>query len=189
MSKKYTKTENKTIEKAIRFLVDEYARSGFNEKPVIFHSLRVACLLVENNAAAKTVVAAILHDLIEDSEVKIESIKKIFGSSVAKLVKAVSFKSDIKDKKRQYQEMFARTKKSGIEALMIKCADILDNSTYYSFGKNKFSEDILMDKLKYFLKISESNLKNFKLFLELKRRQKMLLAEYGQTYKKNKFKK
>jgi guanosine-3',5'-bis(diphosphate) 3'-pyrophosphohydrolase len=189
MSRKYTKTENEIIEKAILFLVNEYTKNGFNEKPVIFHSMRVACLLVENNAIAKTVVAALLHDLIEDSEVKLKLIESKFGSPVAKLVDAVSFKPDIKDKKCQYQEMFARTKKSGIEALMIKCADILDNSTYYNFGKNKFSEDIILDKLKYFLTLSKSKLKNYKLFIELKQRQKLLLAKYKREYKENKFKK
>lgn len=177
MTKRYSKKENQLIEKAIVFLVAEYSKSGFNDKPVIFHSLRVACLLAENGSPATTVMAAVLHDLLEDSQVTLRQIEKKFGVNIAKLVSAVSFKPQIQNKIKRYQEMFKRTKAGGSEALMIKCADMLDNSNYYSFGDNEALEQLLMYKLKYFLHIAEPQLKKSSLFRDLKKRYRVLLIQ------------
>ena len=185
MAKRYTKIENGLIEKAIIFLVNEYTKTGFNEKPVIFHSLRVACLLTETDVSVNTVVAAVLHDLIEDSEVRLEQISKEFGIDVATLVDAVSFNPAVANKEEQYREMFERTKKVGREALIIKCADVLDNSDYYSFGNNQDSEKILLDKMSYFLSIAEAQIGTSSLFKKLEERYQELLKEYKSVYEKN----
>jgi GTP pyrophosphokinase len=184
MATKYTKDENEIIEKAILFLVTEYEKTGSNEKPVIFHSLRVACKLVEVGASATIVTAAILHDLIEDTNVDFERIKNIFGSDVAKLVDAVSFKPNIVDKEERYKEMFERTKNAGTDALKIKCADILDNSSYYSFGLDQEHEKRLINKLKYFLFIAEPQLDDFPLFQLLNERYQTLLTQFNNDNKK-----
>ncbi len=173
----YSKKDSRLIEKAIIFLVTEYSRSGFNKKPVIFHSLRVACLLAESGLPATTVAAAVLHDLLEDSKVTVKQIQKKFGSKIADLVTAVSFKPEVNDKVKQYQEMFERTRIAGFEALMIKCADILDNSTYYNYNNKKKVECLLVDKLLYFMKIAEPKLKKIRIYKELKMRCQLLLTQ------------
>lgn len=183
MGTRYTKAESEIIEKAIIFLVTEYGKTGFNEKPVIFHSLRVACKLAEIDASATIVAGAILHDLIEDSNVNFEQIKNNFSDDVATLVDAVSFRPNISDKEERYKEMFERTKNAGQEALMIKCADILDNSDYYSFGNNRDSENLLLRKVEHFLTIAEPQISSFFLFRLLKERYQTLLAEYKNIYK------
>ena len=183
MGTRYIKAENKIIEKAIIFLVTEYGKTGFNEKPVIFHSLRVASRLVEANASATVVTAAVLHDLTADSKVNLDQIKNNFGDNVAKLVDAVSFKSNISDREERFKEMFERTKNAGWEALTIKCADILDNSDYYSFGHNRDSENLLLRKVEHFLELAELQISDFSLFEILKKRYQSLLSEYGQVYK------
>lgn len=175
MVKFYSKKDSRLIEKAVIFLVAEYSKSGFNKKPVIFHSLKVACLLAENGSPATTVAAAVLHDLLEDSQVTAKQIQKKFGRKIANLVTAVSFKPKIKGKIKQYQEMFKRTKSAGFEALMIKGADLLDNSAYYNFGTDKATKQLLMDKLMYFLRISKPKLKKTTMFKELRRRHRALL--------------
>ncbi len=177
MGKAYSKKDSQIIENAMIFLMTEYLKSGFNKKPVIFHSLKVACLLAENGSPATTIAAAALHDLLEDSKVTIENLKRKFGKKISNLVSAVSFKKEIKNQKKQYQEMFKRTKNAGKEALMIKCADILDNSNYYLFGNNPGMEKVLMQKLEYFIKIADQKLKNESLFKKLKERHQKLLLE------------
>ncbi|HEX2787756.1 MAG TPA: HD domain-containing protein [Ignavibacteria bacterium] len=163
----YTKSEIALIEKAISFLVKQYSITGFNKKPVIFHSLKVAYSLIELNLDAEIIIAAILHDLLEDSKVTSKQIQKNFNKDIARLVEAVSFNPYIKDKEEQYIEMFIRTKKAGFPALAVKCADLLDNSNYYQFERNKKSKKLLLDKLSYFLKISKEELKDFLLYKEL----------------------
>lgn len=188
MATKFTKSENEIIEKAITFLVIEFGKSGFNEKPVIFHSLRVACKLVEVGAPATIVTVAILHDLIEDSNVDVEQIKNNFGSDAARLVDAVSISSNISDKEEQYKEMFERTKNAGSDALKIKCADIFDNSSYYSFGLDQEHEKRLLNKLKYFLIIAEPQLDDFPFFLLLKERYQILITNLNNDNKKDRHK-
>jgi len=183
MGKRYSKAENKLIESSITFLIEEYGKTGFNEKPVIFHSIRVACLLVEASASATTVSAAVLHDLIEDSEVKLSKIRDRFGESVAMLVNAVSFRGDIHDKEKQYIDMFQRTIGAGREAIIIKCADLLDNSDYYGFGNNQMAETLLLNKLEYFIKKAEPAIGTFELFKRLRTRYLKLKIEYRLVYK------
>lgn len=180
----YTKADNEFIEKAIIFLVTEFGKTGSNEKPVIFHSLRVACKLAEVDASATIVTTAILHDLIEDTNVDFERIKNNFGDDVATLVDAVSFRPNISDKEERYKEMFERTKNAGPDALKIKCADILDNSSYYSFDLDQEHEKRLLNKLKYFLFIAELQIDTFPLFQLLKDRYQTLLTQFNNDNKK-----
>ena len=182
MRKKYTKKENDRVESAIIFLTDEYRKSGHNPKPVIFHSLRVAMKLADLGEDSTVVIAALLHDLTEDSEVSLKQISQEFGKEVANLVDSVSFKSEITDKHAQYREMFERVVRAGLPAMKLKCIDILDNSTYYTFGNDKEAEDILLAKLKYFLDITKEHLHNFEFYNELSTKYEKFLLDYKQAY-------
>jgi len=80
----------KVIDQTIAFLVKKYAKNGHNEKPVILHSLNVAFYLLEKGYDLEIAQAALLHDLIEDSNTKIEEINLNFGQKIAILVDALS---------------------------------------------------------------------------------------------------
>ncbi|MCL2108197.1 MAG: bifunctional (p)ppGpp synthetase/guanosine-3',5'-bis(diphosphate) 3'-pyrophosphohydrolase [Oscillospiraceae bacterium] len=62
-------------------------RSG---EPFISHPLAVACILVDLNMDTETVVAALLHDVVEDCNVPLKNLKRQFGPTVAKLVDGVT---------------------------------------------------------------------------------------------------
>ena len=79
---------DKQIEEAIKFLVFAIHETGHNPKPVILHSIRVGLHLYKLNYDKDIVTAAILHDVIEDTDTKIEEVKSKFGDKVAKLVEA-----------------------------------------------------------------------------------------------------
>lgn len=168
MKKISTNEENQIYEKAIKFLIDEYHKSGNNPKPVILHSLRLAFYLLEKGYSGNIIIAAILHDLLEDSNITDVKIGNFFGNNVASIVSAVSFKPNIKDKKVQYQEMFRRTLKEGNEAMILKCADIYDNSFYIHLVKNKEKETELLEKMEYFLNISQKTIGNEPVWKSLK---------------------
>ena len=143
------------LDKAVTFLVTNYTRTGANPKPVIFHGLNVAIYLLNYGYDIDLVEAAILHDLIEDSEVTREDITLSFGEKIATWVDALSFKTSIEDKEERYKEMFERIKKAGREVLIIKCADIYANSFYIKLVEDLGSQRFLVDKLKYFLNLSQ----------------------------------
>ena len=69
------------VEKAVKFLVKAIETSGNNSKPVILHSIRVAFFLEKESYSNNVVVAALLHDLIEDSATTLKEIGDNFHVS------------------------------------------------------------------------------------------------------------
>lgn len=157
------------IEKAIAFLVENYQKSGQNSKPVILHSLRVGMYLLELGYDADIVIAGILHDLIEDSDVTFEDIKNTFSEKIAKWVKAVSFDPEIKDPVKQYKEMFKRTAAAGRGAIIVKAADLFTNSFYIKLVPELEKQKMLIRKIKYFLTLSQ-NFSKESVFIKLQKR-------------------
>lgn len=146
----------KIIDETIIFLVKEYSKSGYNPKPVILHSLSVAFYLMEYGYGLKIIQSAILHDLVEDSNVTIDKIRIRWGNEIARIVDSLTFKVSIQEKEEQYKELFSRTRKAGKESLIIKCADIYINNLYINLVNDEDKEILLFKKLKYFLRISKS---------------------------------
>lgn len=153
--------DDKLIEKALVFLVTTIKKSGKNPKPVILHSIRVAMHLENLGYSREVVIGAILHDLLEDTDVVSDEINKKFGERVAELVEANSFQKGIVDETERYKKMYDQCLKSGKDALVIKAADILDNSYYYGPSKN------LIEKMGYFVDLSRKALKEEAVWQEL----------------------
>ena len=159
----------KEIEVAVVFLVSSYCASGRNPKPVILHSLRIAFRLLELGYSSRVVIAAILHDLVEDSDVSIEDIKRNFGKKIGNMVAAVSFDPTITDRKQRCLEMLKRVKREGREAMILKAADLYDNSFYIHLAENVTEQKYLIWKLETFLKLA-SQIKNEGVWKSLKKR-------------------
>lgn len=80
----------------------QYRASG---EPFFQHSLAVANILADLRLDYETIAAAVLHDVLEDTDVTLEEIERDFGPSVAKLVDGVT-------KMGQIQEFRGQTEKS-----------------------------------------------------------------------------
>ena len=72
-------------EKALIFLVENLTKSGNNPKPVGIHSVLVATRLYRHDYKKDVVVAALLHDIVEDTAVKIQEVKEKFEQAGHKL--------------------------------------------------------------------------------------------------------
>lgn len=145
------------LERAVKFLVEEYGKTGNNSKPVIMHSLRIAVYLLELGYAYEIVAAALLHDLLEDASISIEFIRQEFGERIATIVEAVSFDPSISDPEQNYKEMFERVYQAGREALLVKAADLLNNSYYYDLAPAE-KRPGLLKKVGHFLSLSQSEI-------------------------------
>jgi len=161
----FNKTKNRKIEKAIRFAT---ARIKRDDKPVVFHSLKIAFYLLSQDYPTEVIVAAILHDLVEDSDCTIKKIEEGFGKRVARLVQAVTFDPKIKDSTERYREMFNRINRAGKKALVLKAVDIFDNSHFYSLVKSSQKRQKLLKKGKYFLMISKKKIGQTQAWKDLK---------------------
>ncbi len=113
----------------------EQAHEGQMRKsgePYILHPLAVADIIVEMQLDKTSVMAALLHDVVEDTGVTIETIEKRFGSMCAMLVdgltklEKIQFKSKEEQKNENYRKMFVAMAKD-LRVILIKLADRLHN--------------------------------------------------------------
>jgi (p)ppGpp synthase/HD superfamily hydrolase len=128
----------------------EYARSAHEGQtrkdgsPYIVHPLRVAAIIGSLEFTAyktEAVMAAVLHDVVEDTDVIIENIYSVFGTIVGDYVDILTHK-----KGDSYFHYVLNIAKTGGVPLAIKYADIYDNwnddSTEESKRKYIDAEDL-----------------------------------------------
>lgn len=101
-------------------------------EPYVIHPIEVASILVDIGLDTNTIAAALLHDVVEDSEYTYEDIEKQFGSEVAELVEGVTKLGKIEYKSREEEQadnvrkmVLAMAK--DIRVVLIKLADRLHN--------------------------------------------------------------
>jgi (p)ppGpp synthase/HD superfamily hydrolase len=101
-------------------------RKGEAAEPYINHLLEVALLVSSVSDDEDTVVAALLHDVIEDAGVTWEQLAGRFGSRVANLVAEVTDDKSLPKAERKRLQIENAPKKS-IQAQTIKLADKISN--------------------------------------------------------------
>lgn len=101
-------------------------------EPYIYHPIAVARILADQRMDHQTIIAAILHDVIEDTPTAKEQISDLFGEDVAELVDGVSKLTQIQFESKAEQQaenmrkmMLAMTR--DIRVILIKLADRLHN--------------------------------------------------------------
>ncbi|MCJ7796903.1 MAG: bifunctional (p)ppGpp synthetase/guanosine-3',5'-bis(diphosphate) 3'-pyrophosphohydrolase, partial [Thermoleophilia bacterium] len=107
------------------------------------HPLGTATICADLRLDSHTLAAALLHDVVEDTEVSIERVRTEFGDDVALLVDGVtkltkmSFKSSEEEQAENYRKMIVAMAKD-IRVILIKLADRLHNMrTLCYLGKDK----------------------------------------------------
>ena len=104
-------------------------RSG---EPYIIHPLNVAYILADIGLDDSTICAALLHDLVEDTDVTEQNIQEEFGQEIADMVEGVTklssmqFASMEEQQVEDYRKMFLAMGKD-IRVILIKLADRLHN--------------------------------------------------------------
>jgi (p)ppGpp synthase/HD superfamily hydrolase len=136
--------KSKIVFDAIEFAVKAHSgqfRKGTNI-PYIVHPLGVAKTLIEYGLPDKIVVAGILHDTVEDTDVTLEDIKKNFGEEIAKIVEGASEpdKSDTWENRKKHTIEYLKT--APMDVIFVSCADKLDNIKSIREDYSKIGEEI-----------------------------------------------
>ncbi|MBI4135731.1 bifunctional (p)ppGpp synthetase/guanosine-3',5'-bis(diphosphate) 3'-pyrophosphohydrolase [Candidatus Uhrbacteria bacterium] len=144
--------DSKKILAALRFAQLAHKGQRRDEgSAYIIHPVRVALILVElvGTWDADMVVAALLHDVVEDCGVRLATIQKRFGRRVAIFVRALTRKvverETEAEKERHKIEKLDILRRAPLEVRLIKCADFLDNIrcaaevSFYAAERRKFA--------------------------------------------------
>ena len=141
------------INRAFQYAYDGH--NGQNRKsgePYITHPLHVALYLCELNFDKETIAAALLHDLIEDTDISYEDLKKEFGEEVADIVDGVTKLDKIKYSSNEEAKADAIRKmviamSKDIRVLILKLADRLHNIQTIEFHQDWKQEKIANETL------------------------------------------
>ena len=136
-------------------------------EPYIIHPLNVALILANLEMDKETIVAGILHDVVEDTIMTDEDLKREFGEDVALLVDGVtklekiplSGTTDASEAKLEMQaenlrKMFLAMAKD-IRVIMIKLADRLHNMRTLKYQKPESQQRIAKETLEIYSPIAQ----------------------------------
>lgn len=102
-------------------------RNGSGGMPYVEHPVTVAALLDENGYGEEALAAALLHDVVEDSDTTLEELRELFGEEVAGIVGALSDDEAIESYRERKAEHRERVAAAASDAHAIYGADKLTN--------------------------------------------------------------
>jgi GTP pyrophosphokinase len=132
-SDKTDKADKKEIRKAFDLAVEAHKtqrrKSG---EPYIYHPIAVAHIAAKEIGLGTTsIICALLHDVVEDTDYTLKDIEKLFGEKVAKIIDGLTKIQDVFDKNVSMQaENFRKmllTLSDDVRVILIKLADRLHN--------------------------------------------------------------
>lgn len=139
LSEYLTPAELKKVKEAYRFSdemhLGQVRKSG---EPYISHPIAVAEICAEWKLDAQAIMAALLHDVIEDQDVKKDELIERFGAQVANLVDGLSklekieFQSQLEAQAENFRKMLLAMA-SDVRVILIKLADRLHNMRTLGF--------------------------------------------------------
>ena len=153
------------VQKAFEFANEAHKgvrrRSG---EPYILHPIAVAQIVVSNiGLGYKSICAALLHDVVEDTDYTVDDIRNIFGDKIASLVEGLTkIKTvlDNEDKAKQNSiqaENFKRillTLNDDVRVVLIKLADRLHNCRTIEFMPEYKRDKILSETMFIFIPLA-----------------------------------
>ena len=165
-----TDEEFAMVQKAFEFANEAHKnvrrRSG---EPYILHPIAVAKIVVEDiGLGCKSIVAALLHDVVEDTEYTVDDIKTLFGPKVASLVDGLTkIKNVLDNEDRTKQsgftteslqaENFKRillTMNDDVRVVLIKLADRLHNCRTIEYMPEHKRDKILSETMYLFIPLA-----------------------------------
>src|ERR1700761_5615856 len=102
-------------------------RNGSGGLPYVEHPRMVAATLAERGYGDEVLAAALLHDVVEDSDTTVEDLRAEFGDAIAATVAALSDDESIESYRERKDEHRGRVVTADGDALAIYGADKLTN--------------------------------------------------------------
>ena len=132
INKKATQEDRADIRRAYEMAVEAHARQRRKSgEPYILHPIEVARICVEEIGLGPTaVVCALLHDVVEDTDVSLTEVRKEFGNKIAMIVDGLTKLDGLYNVESPQAENFKKvvsTLVQDVRVVLIKMADRLHN--------------------------------------------------------------
>jgi len=134
----------------------QYRKSG---EPYFTHCIAVAHILAEMKLDAEAIAAALMHDLLEDTDITLEELRSEFGTSIAVIVDGVTklknlpIKTDSDKRSRNSDRGFEHIRKMAlamgddVRVVLVKLADRLHNMRTLGYMPPRKQEQIAQETL------------------------------------------
>ena len=138
------------VDRALKFATIAHAdqKRKYTGKPYIVHPIEVMQIVstVEHDEAM--LAAALLHDVVEDTDIDLDTIRDVFGDDVASLVDDLTDVSKPEDGNRKVRKALDRehSAQASARAQTIKLADLISNSSDILENDPKFAKVYLAEK-------------------------------------------
>ncbi|HIX09438.1 MAG TPA: bifunctional (p)ppGpp synthetase/guanosine-3',5'-bis(diphosphate) 3'-pyrophosphohydrolase [Firmicutes bacterium] len=156
----YTGAERDMLLHAYDFARDAHRnQKRASGEPYFIHPCAVAEILVDLGLDAETIAAALLHDVIEDTPVTEEDVRREFGEGVLTLVAGVTkldkivFKSQEEEEAENFRKIFIAMAKD-IRVIIIKLADRLHNMRSLNFLSKERQQKMARETLDIYAPIA-----------------------------------
>jgi len=173
--KYFTERELRELERAINFATQAHqGQKRLSGRPYVNHPINVARRLADLKLDAPTIIAALLHDTLEDTAASEREIKKNFGGEVLYLVQSVTKLAHIRIKKGWFPFRKIQTRElpeferqietlrkmmvamsADIRVILIKLADRLHNLETLQYLRADKRERIAQEALEIYAPITE----------------------------------
>lgn len=160
LDKSSNEYDREKIERAYRLAEEMHGdQRRVSGVPYILHPTSVACIIVDLGMDTDSVVAALLHDVVEDTPVTLEEVAKQFGSDVAHLVDGVTKISKIAytEKEERQAENVRKmliAMADDIRVIIIKLADRLHNMRTIDCMREQKRRDIALETMEVYAPIA-----------------------------------
>ncbi|MFC4809043.1 RelA/SpoT family protein [Paenibacillus sp. GCM10023250] len=128
-------------------------------EPYILHPVAVAEILVNMQMDVLSIIAALLHDVVEDTTVPLEEVRSRFGEACAAVVdgltklEKIQFRSKEEQQNENYRKMFVAMAQD-MRVILIKLADRLHNMRTLKYQSEEAQRRIAYETLEIFCPIA-----------------------------------
>ena len=160
IGKSYTGEEIANVKKAYELAAKVHeGQKRLSGEPYIMHPLSVALILARLGMDDASIIAAMLHDTVEDTDLTNDEIKKEFGDTVAELVDGVTKigRVPLQTKEEQQAENIRKmliAMSRDIRVIIIKLADRLHNMRTLMYKPEQRRRDIALETIEIYAPIA-----------------------------------
>jgi len=173
---------DKQLNMALMVAEKAHANQSYGDiLPYMYHIKEVVNIAIETNMPNRVIVACALHDVLEDSDVTYNDLKKLFGEKISDIVYAVTDEMGKNRKERKYKT-YAKIAANS-DAVLVKLIDRIANFIFSLMTNSRMSK-LYKDENDLFIKSIIVNY-NGELF-HLKKLMDILKSLSGNEEEKNK---